>query len=977
MSAMSGTQLTTREKEVATLVAGGLTNREIAERLVISERTAEGHIEQIRNKLGFRSRAQIAAWAVAEGLVEDAAKGSAAAREPRTIPRPSLLPPTPPTVSPLRLPGQIVCPVLIGRAAALEQFGQQLGAALAGSGRTVFLAGEAGMGKSAFVRAAVATARSKGMSALVGLTSDSDRGLPYAPFVSAIRSAFRTSPPERLRELLTTVAPDLAQLFPELGERRVPADDDVERHRVLLSFEGLVTELARETPLLFVLEDLHWADEASLALLQRLAREIQGEPVLLMATYRSDELHRRHPLTRVVAAIERERLVTTITLGALAPEGTAELMYHALAASNATELAISDAFRDAIHFHAEGNPFFTEELLKGLVDAGDLVQTGEHGWDKARPVTEMHIPATIRESVRARVEALSSDARASLAAAAVAGQRFDFEQVRAVRDTDEAALEAQLGELVEHQLIQEADETGDRYAFRHALTREVVYDDLRIRERRRLHRRVADALAARSAEPGILAHHYLAAGEMASAVPHLIAAGRRALAAEAPREAAAHLERAIEAGLPDGELSATLEPLAEAYARFDPVKAIDTAHEALEIHRRRDDRLGASRMLRLSSRANWVLSKHDESRAEAQEAVNVLEGDADSVERGRALVNAAHVLAWPLNAMDPATRADTVATVDRALEIGKRLGDGWIVANALVSSAAISDDPDALRHALAFADEHGFSDVALRAYINLMEFATFRDTGPHDAAAGLRHYAEGMEYARRHGIHDPILIGEGAVVSLLAGNIGLDDAIFAQALSGSPDGSALQLVAAMIALARDGPSSVLARFAGGPIATWLLPTAWIAMNAYLRAATGDREGAQRLLDDLDKYPSLTPAAVIWLAGLAPLTASDVRLRRAMLRFQEAWGRLPLGRATPVVQALLAGDRAVAATRADMLTATSPVEVVLLARYAHYLGLGPDQAWTDLFDRTRRLAERVHARWVLEQLDDMEKQIGAA
>ena len=981
---MSGAALTAREKEVAALVAGGLTNRQIAEHLVISERTAEGHVEQIRNKLGFQSRSQVAAWAGAQGLMGDDRSHSARTvsheAKPATSLPPPLLPPTTPLAALTPLPGQIVCPVLVGRERELEQIGAHVKAAIAGSGRTVLIAGEAGVGKSAFVRETVARAHANGMSALVGATFDSDKDLPYGPFMTAIRSAFRASPIERLHELLRTAAPDLVQLFPEMGARPVRSDDLGERHRVVIAFQQLLAALAHEQPLLLVVEDLHWADEASLGLLQHLARELRQERVLLVATYRSDELHRRHPLVRVISTLDRERLVSRVALAPLSPEQTRELVFKALAAHNATELTISDAFRDAIHTHAEGNPFFTEELLKGLVDAGDLVQTREQGWRHTRPVADLYIPSTVRESVRARVERLSPDAQASLALAGVAGQRFDFELLRAVRGIDDVSLERQIKELVEHQLILEADETGEAYVFRHALTREVVYDDVLVRERRRLHRAVAAALEGRgNTDDAVLAYHLLASGENAAALPHLVEAARRALRAEAPREAAAHLERALDIGIGDARLPAVLEILAEAYHRFDVLKAIKAADEALALHRDRGDRLGVSRMLRLSSRANWIMGRQVFGRARALEAVSVLDGLPESLEVGRALANAAHMLAFPALMSDRSVLSTARAMVERASEIGERFADGWTVANALVTRVRLADqpEPDAVLRALEYADRHGFSDVAVRAYINLIEISAFNEAQP-DFAAARRYFNEGREYARRHGIEDPLLIGEGQLVAFETGD--WDEVESLERLFGSVAASTTYITVS-IALARDGPVALRPRIeetfeAGRETLIWpRWATAWLAMLAYVRTAAGDLVGALPPLDELRGSSEIQPAAGIWLAGVAPLINDDSLLRQGMTAYKETVAPLPFGRALPAIEALLRSDPAMAALRAKTIV-TRPIELILVARYAHYLGLKLGQEWRQVLEGARAFSRRARATWALEQLDQIESEIVA-
>src|SRR5690242_10515059 len=200
-------------------------------------------------------------------------------------PRPAAAPTTSATMSsaPANAPatGQLLCPVVIGRAAETASFDRALAAAVAGAGQTVVLGGEAGVGKSKFVREAQDRAVSSGARVLVGLTHQSDLTLPYAPFVSAIRSGFHGLDRDELGRVLQRSAPDLAELFPELGRiERAAAPTGLERHRLTVAFQHLFRAFARESPVLVVLEDLHWADETSLELLQHLGRELRDARVL-------------------------------------------------------------------------------------------------------------------------------------------------------------------------------------------------------------------------------------------------------------------------------------------------------------------------------------------------------------------------------------------------------------------------------------------------------------------------------------------------------------------------------------------------------------------------------------------------------------------------------------------------------------------------------------------------------------------------
>src|SRR6266545_1800356 len=632
-------------------------------------------------------------------------------------PRPMSAPPPLASATRRGPTGQFLCPVVIGRMTEIATLEDRLASGAGGQGSVVMLSGEAGVGKSAFVREATERATARRFRVLNGLTHQSDSGLPYAPFVSAIRSGFRGLDRDELGRVLQRSVPDLAELFPELG--RSPRGDrsGLERHRLSVAFQHLLYAFSRETPLLIVLEDLHWADEASLDLLGHLARELRDARIVLLGTYRSDEMHRRHPMLRTLAELQRERLVTELSLKRLTPDETRELIRATFAPTHPT-IKVSAEFRDAIYARSEGNPFFTEELLKALVESGGVYYTEGQGWDR-KPIGELEIPGSIRETFRARVERLSVEARQTLSAAAVIGLRFSFDLLQTVRATEEIVIEAHLREFIEEQLVAEASEQDDEYAFRHALTREVVYDDLLVRERKRLHRTVADALAtAERSEPSLVAHHLLAAGEQERAVPLLLEAARRAYLTDAPREAVAHITRALDIGVPDGDVARTLELQAEAYHYFDVVLSLKAAREAAETYRERDDARGRSRALRLASRCHWMRGEGEEAQSLAREARDVLSDEPESLELGRATAHLAG-LRMVDNDSD-----ESIALADRAIAIGQRTDDAWTVSNALITKGSAIGRSDAergltlIKEGTALAERHNLTDTVGRGLNN-------------------------------------------------------------------------------------------------------------------------------------------------------------------------------------------------------------------------------------------------------------------
>ncbi|MDQ6828864.1 MAG: AAA family ATPase, partial [Gemmatimonadota bacterium] len=258
----------------------------------------------------------------------------------------------------------VVCPVLIGRAAPLSTVFHTLERAGAAHGGTLLVSGEAGIGKSRLVRAMVERARSLGFVALQGACFEADRTHPYAPVLDLVRVLSTTASPALAAHYFAPAGPELVTLFPELRSiftdtpPRAAFDPEEDRRRLFHSFTEAVHALGRVQPLLLVIEDVHWSDDATLDLVLHLARSIGPQPIALALTFRSDEVGPR--LARLLADFDRARCASEIALRPLdAPECAA--MLRAIFGADAS---FGSAFVDGLHSLTEGNPFFVEEVLK-------------------------------------------------------------------------------------------------------------------------------------------------------------------------------------------------------------------------------------------------------------------------------------------------------------------------------------------------------------------------------------------------------------------------------------------------------------------------------------------------------------------------------------------------------------------------------------------------------------------------------------
>ncbi|MDP9374902.1 MAG: AAA family ATPase, partial [Chloroflexota bacterium] len=442
----------------------------------------------------------------------------------------------------------IVCPIVVGRAPYLTALDEAVERARRGRGQAVLVAGEAGIGKSRLVAEARARAGQRGLAVLHGACFEGDRALPYAPFLDLLRGFCAGQPRGALagvfdaqaRELVK-VLPDLAPLLP--AATPTPALDPAsEQRRLFHAFAQLFARLAARQPTLVAVEDVHWSDDTSLELLLYLARQLSERRLLLLLTYRSDESH--PGLGHALAELDRGRLAIELRLPPL-NAGEVAAMLHAILGP---ERPVRAEFLRTLYALSEGNPFFVEELLPSLTAAGDPVDTGIV--PAREPPRAMPIPRAVRDAVGRRSQRVSPAARRLLELAAVAGRRFDFALLREALRFDERTVLRLLKELCAAQLV--VEETAERFAFRHALTREAIYAGLLARERQILHRLVADTLERRPAGTGEapladLARHCFAAGTWAKAREYARRAGEQAQELYAHRAAGELFTLALEA----------------------------------------------------------------------------------------------------------------------------------------------------------------------------------------------------------------------------------------------------------------------------------------------------------------------------------------------------------------------------------------------------------------------------------------------
>jgi len=433
---------------------------------------------------------------------------------------------------------RVLSPALVGRESELSLLEDALLSAMRGDGGVVIVGGEAGLGKTRLVNTLAGRARRLGCVVLTGACSEAELALPYLPFLEAVGNYLATTDVSEVRNRIGSAAEELAQLFPQMGRPASTGGDTTQaKLRLFESIMLLLRDASSRHALLLILEDLQWADPATRELLDYATRRLRSSNVLVVATYRSDEMHRKHALLPTIQGWRRNGQVELIELRPLSPEAVADMVCAIF-----EEGSISHEFRDFLHERSEGNPFVLEEMLRDALDRGDIFKT-DKGWDR-KGVAEMRIPNTVRDTILQRLERLGRDDVAVLSAASVMGRSFDLDSLIAVSALSEGPVLSALEASVTAQLIEEEGALG-RYRFRHALTREAVYEDLVVPRRQQLHSRVADVLSSRPEHAAVdLANHLLMAGRYDEAVAMCVAAADAADQARAYRDAAELLERA-------------------------------------------------------------------------------------------------------------------------------------------------------------------------------------------------------------------------------------------------------------------------------------------------------------------------------------------------------------------------------------------------------------------------------------------------
>lgn len=428
---------------------------------------------------------------------------------------------------------------LVGREAELAQLQQHWNVSQQARAHLLTLSGEPGIGKTRLANELIALAQKEGAMVLRGGCYEYEATTPYLPFVEAFRDWVHRQSAETLKQYLNSTAPEIAKLAPEIESKlgdvgtNPPLSPNEERLRLYDNVARFLQKLAAARGLLLFFDDLHWADQGTLNLLHYLLRHLRNDRVLLLAAYRELELDRTHPLASALVEWNRERLVTRVSLARLSRAHTS-----ALVATLFGQATVSDEFVDVLYSETEGNPFFLEEVIKALIEQGQIYREN-NGWGR-KELHELAVPQSVKEAIGRRLNRLSEGCVEILRTAATLGKIFRFDELVTVSKQTEDQLLNALDEGTTAQLLRPT--ANDTFTFTHDKIREVLYEELNPIRRRRLHQRIGEGLetlyaAARAgaetnAKPNAhasdLAYHFAQSGDVEKSLTYSLQAAENA-----------------------------------------------------------------------------------------------------------------------------------------------------------------------------------------------------------------------------------------------------------------------------------------------------------------------------------------------------------------------------------------------------------------------------------------------------------------
>jgi class 3 adenylate cyclase/tetratricopeptide (TPR) repeat protein len=600
----------------------------------------------------------------------------------------------------------------VGRVTEAERLRSLFSEAVGGQRRVALIAGEPGIGKTRLSTHVALEARGEGAAVLYG-RCDRELAIPYGPWVEALGQYVENAPEDVLRAHVRRHGGELSRSVGQLRERlpRLPqaraADPETERYLLWNAVVGLLAQATTVQPLVLIIDDLHWADKPTLMLLRHLIAEAKGARALIIGTYRDSDLERDHPLTELLAELHRHEGIERLAIGGLSEREIVEIMERA-GGHELDQAGI--ALAHELFQETDGNPFYTGELLRHLLESGTIYQRDNGRFTVRGELSELELPQSVREVVERRVERLGQKAHRVLSVAAVIGREFDLELLVAVTGSSEDELLEMLEQAVAASVLVESATAPGRFSFAHALITHTLYVHLGTTRRARLHRRVGVALerllgSDPGARMGELALHWGRVGtaaDLPKAIGYARGAGERALDELAPDEALRWFGQALALLPADAEPPQrcdVLLGLGQAQRQLGDPAFRETLLEAFRLASELEDADRAARAALANNRGQVsAFGQVDQDRLAALE--RALELGATSQARSASLIAVRAVELQ--NDPDHERRR---ALAEQALTLAQEAGDQRTLARVLKDCSFALWSPDTLERRRTVAEE--------------------------------------------------------------------------------------------------------------------------------------------------------------------------------------------------------------------------------------------------------------------------------
>ncbi len=623
---------------------------------------------------------------------------------------------------------------LVDRTEEMNVLKEAVYRAVHGEGGLVFVHGEAGIGKTRLIRELGAYARSRGVLVLYGRCPPlfrMDGVPPYILWKEAIKDYLETCTPEQLYRIVGYYPAEVAKLVPEISQKlrsipqSLPISPEQEQNRLFESVSQFITNISKETPLLVVLDDLQWTDPSSLLLLHYLARGLQKTPLLLLGAYRSTDIDAKHPLTPVLAELNRESLPEAIHLKRMPLNDVSEMVKNILEQED-----VPSEFCKLVYEKTGGNPFFVGEVVKSLKEE-DVIYREESKW-KIKEVSRIEFPETVKSVLKTRFARLDEECQSVLTLASFVGNDFTLEAMCALTSIEENRLLELMDKIRKTGLIKEREIRGKGVcSFADILIRDVVYNEVSLLKRKKLHGVVGCALEKTYAKMidehfGELALHFLESGDKEKALDYFLKAGEKASKVYANSEAASYFESALRLlEEKEGELrekGRVLERLGDLKGIVgEPAARLKYWNEALLLWSRLNEKEKVGRLHRRISDVLFAMGNIEKAREHLDKASESLETMLESVELAELYIARADEKMWYAGDM-----VGSRSWAEKALALAEKLGDFEVIAdsymtfgNAYFFTRNQKKASECFETALKIALDKNYVNIALAAYHQL------------------------------------------------------------------------------------------------------------------------------------------------------------------------------------------------------------------------------------------------------------------